>query len=87
MLTYRSGQTRQAIALPAAMVCLLATGNSSANEYSLDYGVEAGYEYNDNIRLTPDNQEEVSGGRIALPVTLTSRSERLTASLGGQLTF
>ncbi len=61
--------------------------SAQANEYSFEYGVEAGYEYNDNVRLTPEDELDISGGRLAIPATLTSRSERLNAQLIGELLF
>ena len=78
---------------PATLLTLLATTllsttlatTTQAAEYSADYRVEARYEYNDNVRLSPDNQIDTSGGKLILPVTLTRRSERLDASLAGEL--
>lgn len=59
----------------------------AASEYGFEYGVEAGYEYNDNVRLTPDDEVDISGGVVRLPVTLTQRNERLETSLAGELSF
>ena len=59
----------------------------SANEYSFGYSVEAGYEYIENVRLTPENELDISGGRLAIPAVIASKSERLDASLTGELEF
>ena len=59
--------------------------SSQANEYSLDYKVEAGYEYDDNVGLRAENEIDVSGGKISLPATLAMRSERLETSLMGEV--
>ncbi|KAA1189968.1 hypothetical protein F0M18_12905 [Pseudohalioglobus sediminis] len=58
-----------------------------ANEYSFEYEVEGGYEYNDNVRLVPEDELEISGGWLSIPVTLGTRSERLDASLSGEMLF
>ncbi|PLW67052.1 hypothetical protein [Pseudohalioglobus lutimaris] len=58
-----------------------------ANEYSFQYAVEAGYETDDNTRMTPDNKLDISGARVSLPATLATRTERLTAELDGELVF
>ncbi|MEE4110480.1 MAG: hypothetical protein V2I24_14100 [Halieaceae bacterium] len=50
----------------------------------MQYGVGATYEYNENLTLTPD-PIAVSGGSVALPVTLRRRSERLDASLDAEV--
>ncbi|NQX87054.1 MAG: hypothetical protein HRT77_00165 [Halioglobus sp.] len=60
--------------------------NSTANEYSFEYSVQGGYEYNDNIGLRSEDEIDVSGGVITAPATLTIRSERLETSLIGELT-
>ena len=60
--------------------------SSHANEYSLDYSVEGGYEYNDNVGMRAEDQIDISGGKITVPATLTMRSERLESSLMGELT-
>lgn len=59
----------------------------NAAEYGFEYGVEAGYEYNDNVRLLPDDEIDISGSKVSIPATLTSKTERLETSLDGALTF
>lgn len=71
------------ITVNALFVC----AGAHADEYSVKYGVSADYEYNDNVRLTPDDKSSISGGQVALPVSFASRSERLTSSLDGTLEF
>ncbi|MEH6584465.1 MAG: hypothetical protein V7754_21205, partial [Halioglobus sp.] len=73
------------LALMASLA--LAPAGAWANEYSFEYGVEAGYEYNDNVRMAPVDELSISGGRVSIPATLASRSERMEASLDGELIF
>ena len=79
------------VRLPLSFIAILQGALLSADlyaaEYSFTYGVTGDYEFNDNVGLNPDNKTEISGGQIATPFTLTSSSERLTASLGGELEF
>lgn len=78
------------VLVPGAVVLsALVAGMSSvqADEYSLKYGVTADYEYNDNVGLSPNDKIDISGGQLAIPVTLASRSERLNTSLAGELAF
>ena len=72
--------------LPALLLLPIAAV-TGASEYSLEYSVEARYEYDDNVRLRADNEIDVSAGRLILPATLTRRTERLDASLMGELSF
>lgn len=75
-------------AVPPALITLLAlftAGVSQAAEYSLDYKVEGRYEYDDNVGLRADDEIDVSGGKVSLPVTFTRRSERLESSLMGEV--
>lgn len=67
-------------------ITLLPTAVVRAAEYSFEYGVDATYEYNENVNLQPD-PISVSGGFIALPVTLARRSERLETSLAAEASF
>ncbi len=76
-------------AAPTLVLTLLTISlatSSQAAEYSLDYKVEGGYEYNDNVGLSAEDEIDISGGKISLPATLTMRSERLESSLMGELT-
>lgn len=61
-------------------------GSIQAREYSFEYNVEGGYEYNDNIGMRPNDEIDVSGGIVTAPATLTMRSERSESSLMGELT-
>lgn len=70
---------------PAILLTLPFAMHTSAAEYSLDYKVTGGYEYNDNVTLSNVNEIDISGGKVSLPVTLTMRTERLDASLLGEL--
>lgn len=72
--------------LPGVLLALLLQP-ALATEYSLEYGLEASYEYNDNINLRPDVEIDVTGGRLKIPVTLRSRSERLDASMVGDVSI
>jgi hypothetical protein len=74
-----------ALALMFTALALPLAGTSQAYEYSLDYSVKGRYEYNDNVGLRADEELDVSGGKMSLPATLTMRSERLKASLMGEL--
>ena len=65
---------------------LLAT-TASGREYAFEYGVQAGYEYNDNVGLTPEEEVDISGGQIDVPVNLSMRTERLEAALAGSLGY
>ena len=65
--------------------CVVLAQGAWADEYSLEYGVEAGYEYDDNVRLTPDQQIDISGGVLSLPITLSARTETRNMELAGQL--
>jgi hypothetical protein len=80
--------SRQRRVLITVMSALLISGTGvKANEYSFEYGLEAGYEYNDNVQLSAEDELEISGGRFAIPATLSTRTERLEASLDGELLF
>ncbi len=65
----------------------LGAGATLANDYSIEYGIEAGYEYNDNINLSSINPTAVSGGRFSIPVTLVAENDRLEAMLAGGVTL
>jgi hypothetical protein len=74
--------------LPVTLtVLLLAPAVVHANEYSFEYEVEAGYEYNDNINLQPEEEIDTSGGRLNTPATLAVRSEQFEASLAGAVVW
>lgn len=74
--------------LPVSLfVLLLSSAVVQANEYSFEYEVEAGYEYNDNINLQPEEEIDTSGGRINIPATLAARSEQFEVSLRGALAW
>lgn len=71
------------------LVAMLTTTLSSvarATEYSFDYSVEGGYEYNDNVNLRDEDEIDIHGGTITAPATFTARSERLESSLTGEVT-
>jgi hypothetical protein len=72
--------------LALACYTLVPANSSHASEYSLEYSVEAGYEYNDNVGFSSDDEIDVSGGLITFPVTLTRRTERLETALSGEAT-
>lgn len=85
-----SGRARFSGPSVGSFFCLglvLIAAGTSAKEYSFDYSVEAGGEVNDNVRLTTEDELEVSGGVVVLPAALTARSERLKTSLEAELTF
>jgi hypothetical protein len=73
----------------SSLLVSLAPSLALASEYSFEYGAEAGYEYNDNIALRADAEEEiaVSGVVITIPATLASHSDRHEASLVGEAAF
>ena len=58
---------------------------TQANEYSLDYKVEAGADYNDNEGLSREDERATYGAQIALPISFTMRSERTSTSFTGEL--
>jgi hypothetical protein len=71
---------------PASLLaCVVLAQVAWADEYSLEYGVEAGYEYDDNVRLTPDQEIDISGGVLSVPITLSARTETRSMELAGQL--
>ncbi|MFV8819496.1 hypothetical protein [Haliea sp. E17] len=78
---------RRHIPVVLSGVAALLSTISYADQYSLEYGVEAGYEYNDNVRLTPDNEVSISGGQLTIPATFATEDERLKTSLQGELKF
>lgn len=61
--------------------------DSLAAEYSFGYEIDAGYEYNNNVRLTPEDELDISGGQLSVPLTFTRATERLRSELTGDLTF
>ena len=63
---------------------LMGTG-TQANEYSLDYRVEASADYNDNEGLSREDERATYGAQIALPISFTMRSERTSTSFTGEL--
>jgi hypothetical protein len=71
--------------LVAVLSTILLTVSSQASEYALDYSVRGRAEYNDNILLRSDEKIDISGGKITVPATLTTRSERMESSLMGEL--
>jgi hypothetical protein len=72
--------------LAAALVLLLPCAvTSQADEYSLDYSVNGGYEFNDNVNLIHDDEVDISGAKVSLPATLAVRNERLDASVMGEV--
>lgn len=62
-------------------VCL--TSASLADEYSFGYGVEGGYEAIDNVALRPDQQLDISGAQLTLPLSFTAKSERRETQVAG----
>jgi hypothetical protein len=66
------------LGLPVAM-------STWATEYSLEHQVTSGYQFNDNVRLSNADEINISGGSVSLPATLAMRTERLHASLSGEL--
>jgi predicted porin len=62
----------------------LAIAPTLALEYSLEYGVTAGYESNDNVALEPEQETSIVGGSVSIPVILGIRSERLEATLSNE---
>ncbi len=85
MRIYLGKTTPLALAVGGLAAALTTVAN--ANEYSFEYAVEGGYETNDNVRMTQDDELDISGARVTLPATLATRSERLTATLDGELMF
>lgn len=83
MLHKRSPWLRCLILLVGAFWC----GFAGAAEYELDLQLRSGFEYNSNINLNPDDEQDVSGAILALPITLTRRSERLESSLKAEAGF
>lgn len=82
--------SNRALCLASAIVAPLSlamASGASATEYSLGYSLEAGYEYIENVRMTPEGDLDISGGRFAIPVVMTSKSERLDTSLMGEAEF
>lgn len=71
----------------SSIAAMLFTVSSQGSEYSFDYAVELGGDYNDNVRLTPDNQIDIIGGVLNIPLNLRRRSERLDTTLRGELGF
>ncbi len=86
IIIMRKSRKRAPFLLASALSMVTVTLSSQASEYSLGYSVEGSAEYNDNIALRTEDIIDISGGSISLPVTLTSRSERLKSSLMGELT-
>lgn len=81
-----SARCAVAQALACTITVLTLPSVVDAAEYSLQYGVNANYEYNDNVNLNPD-PIEVSGGFVALPLTFRRRDARLDASLEAEASF
>ncbi|MEM1189480.1 MAG: hypothetical protein AAGI72_13195 [Pseudomonadota bacterium] len=58
---------------------------AQANENQLSYEVEAGYEFNDNVRLqTEENEIDISGFKVSVPVNFESTTERFTGEINAR---
>src|SRR5690606_7342214 len=73
-------QRSTALALTLTFLPWIAT-TGGAYEYSAGYRVEGGFAYNDNEGMDTDDKDETSAANLNLPVTLTARSERMSANL------
>ncbi|MBN7795262.1 hypothetical protein [Parahaliea mediterranea] len=58
-----------------------------AEEYSVEYAVEAAYSTDDNVTMSTGEPDSIYGMNVSLPVTLAMRSERLEAALTGDFVF
>lgn len=88
ILSLSNPQIRQRQISAALSGCAMLLGTAAkADQYSIEYGVEAGYEYSDNVRLTPENEIDISGGQLTIPATFATEDERLKTSLDGELKF
>lgn len=58
---------------------------ADATQYSLEYGVETRYRYNDNVGLRPDDEVDVHGVQMSLPAKLTLADERYEFSADGEI--
>ncbi len=75
-------------ALPFSVLLLQLAAFSDralANENQLSYEVEAGYEFNDNVRLqSRDREIEISGFKVSVPVNFESKTERFTGEINAR---
>lgn len=58
-----------------------------AAEYVLGYQVESGFEYNDNVRLSSEDEVDISGLVLSPSATLSRNTERLESDLALKLDF
>jgi hypothetical protein len=56
-----------------------------ATQYSLEYGVDTRYQFNDNVGLRPDNEVDVNGVELALPAELSLSEEHYNAYARGEV--
>ena len=86
-LTRRQGHLTRGMLFSAIAGTLLSLPETGfATQYSLEYGVDTRYRYDDNVGLRPDDEIDVNGAIVSLPAKLTIAEERYNAYVDSKLT-